>query len=102
MENHPFQIIWGEPAKQDFEKIITQIAEAAPMTAARFGEDMLRAVETLGWSPYRCPNLYETPECRYLLFKNYRIVFKVNERANNIGIVAILFPYQQFDLLRLN
>lgn len=101
MENHQFEIAWSEPAKWDFEKIISQIAENAPMTAGKFGEGLLRAVETLKWSPWRCPPLYETPICRYLLFKKYRIAFHVYERKSIVYVIAILFPYQQFDLSRL-
>lgn len=76
MEDNKFKIVWSEPAKWDFEKIISQIADNAPVRAAKFGEDMLRAVESLRWSPFRCPSLYETPICRYLLFKKYRIAFR--------------------------
>ena len=101
MENYRFKVVWSEPAKQDFEKIISQIAENAPIRAAAFGERMLRAIKTLRWSPFRCPPLYETPVCRYLLFKKYRIAFRIDERKQNVQIIAILFPYQQFDALRL-
>ena len=100
MENHPFEIFWSGPAKQDFEKIISTIAENAPLRASRFGERMLRAVESLSQSPYRCPPLHEFPSCRYLLLKRYRIVFQIDEREQKVHVVAILFPYQQFDRLR--
>lgn len=70
------------------------------MRAAKFGEDMLRRIERLDQNPYRCATLYETPECRYLLFKKYRIVFKVDEIYKRVHIIAILFPYQQFSLLK--
>ena len=101
MENHQFEIVWSEPAKWDFEKIISQIAESAPLRAAAFGEGLLRKVESLTWSPFRCPPLYETPICRFLLYKKYRIAFYIDERKRAVQIIAILFPYQQFDALRL-
>ncbi len=101
MADHSFEIFWSEPAKEDFEKIIFQIAEDAPLTAGRFGAKMLLAIESLARSPYRCPALFETPACRYLLFKRYRIVFQIDEAERIIAILAILFPYQQFDLIRL-
>jgi hypothetical protein len=62
---------------------------------------LLRKVESLSWSPSRCPPLYETPICRYLLFKKYRIAFHSDERKRAVQIIAILFSYQQFDALRL-
>jgi plasmid stabilization system protein ParE len=101
VEDNTFKIVWSEPAKWDFEKIVSQIAENAPMRATRFGEGLLRAVESLRWSPFRCPPLYETPICRYLLFKKYRIAFRIKELEEIVEVIAILFPYQQFDLLRL-
>jgi len=102
VEDHQFKIVWSEPAKWDFEKVISQIAENTPLRAAAFGERLLRAIESLEWSPFRCPPLYETPICRYLLIKKYRIVFWIDEPEGIVHIIAILFPYQQFDLLRLN
>lgn len=100
MEDHPFEIFWSEPAKWDFEKIIASIAENAPLRASRFGGQLLRAIESLGRSPYRCPVLNEFPTCRYLLLKKYRIVFRIEERQQKVHVIAILFPYQQLDLLR--
>jgi plasmid stabilization system protein ParE len=100
VEDHPFEIDWSEPAKRDFEKIISSIAENAPLRASRFGERLLRAVESLSQSPYRCPLLTEFPICRYLLLKKYCIVFKIEEREQKVHVVAILFPYEQFNLLR--
>ena len=76
MEHHQFQIFWSAPAKQDFEKINAQIAENSPLNAARFGEKMLQALDALRWRPKRFPALYETPVCRYLLFKKYRVACK--------------------------
>lgn len=102
MEDHRFQIVWSQPAKEDFEKIIGQIAEAAPMRAAKFCEDMLRRIEKLDQRPHRCPTLYENPLCRYLLFKKYRVVFQIDAFRKRVYIIAILFPYQQFESLRLN
>ena len=102
MENHQFKIAWSAPARKDFEKIITQIADSAPVTAARFGEKMLDAIASLRWAPHRFPEMYETPVCRYLLFKKYRVAFKIDEARQIVYVVAILFPYQQLDLLRLN
>jgi plasmid stabilization system protein ParE len=96
-----FKIIWSEPAKQDFEKIITQIAENAPINAARFGEKMLSAINLLHSRPKRFPTLYETPGCRYLLFRKYRVAFRIDEKRRVVYVLAILFPYQQFDFLRL-
>ena len=101
MENHRFQIVWSQPAKKDFEKTVGQIAEVAPMTAAKFGEDMLRRIARLDERPNRCPTLYETPSCRYLLFKKYRIVFQIDDAFKHVYIIAILFPYQQFSSLRM-
>jgi plasmid stabilization system protein ParE len=102
VENHRFKIVWSEPAKRDFEKIIAQIAENAPMRAAAFGKGLTHAVESLKWSPYRCPPLYESPICRYLLFKKYRIAFHIYERKRTVQVIAFLFPYQQFDMSRFD
>ncbi|MEK7727227.1 MAG: type II toxin-antitoxin system RelE/ParE family toxin [candidate division KSB1 bacterium] len=102
MENHSFKIIWAGPAKRDFEKIITQIAQAAPVRAANFGAGLLGAVETLQKRPRRCAHLYETQVCRYLLYQRYRIVFYIDATKSIVYIVALLFPYQQFNLSRLS
>ena len=101
MEDYQFKIYWSEPAKRDFEKIISPIAENTPLRAAAFGERLLRAVESLAWNPYRCPPFYETPICRFLLVKKYRLVFWIDEPGGVVHLIAILFPYQQFELLRL-
>lgn len=71
------------------------------MRAATFGKGLTNAVASLKWSPFRCPPLFETSVCRSLLFKKYRIAFHLDERKRIVQIVAILFPYQQFDMLRL-
>lgn len=101
MEDHSFEIVWSGPAKWDFEKIIAQTAQAAPMRATTFGEGLLRSIEKLRQRPHRYARLYETQICRYLLFKRYRAVFYIDEIKSIVYIIAILFPYQQFKLSRL-
>jgi len=92
VEDHPFEIFWSEPAKRDFEKIIASIAENAPLRASRFGARLLRAIESLGRSPYRCPVLNEFPPCRYLLLKKYRIVSKSKNVNEKFTLLQSYFP----------
>ena len=62
----------------EYAEKIVKLIQTRPrrMNPDKLNYDMLRAVESLRWSPFRCPSLYETPICRYPLFKKYRIAFR--------------------------
>jgi plasmid stabilization system protein ParE len=96
MEEDIFEVHWTEPAQEDFDEIVDEIAEDAPVRANKFGNRLLDAAASLRWSPYRCPRAPDEPSCRHLIIKKYRIIFEIDEVNRMVWIRAVMFPYQQY------
>ncbi len=76
------KIIWTEPAIQDLESIRTYIAKDAEYYAIRFVEKIIEATENLTKFPLIGRQVPEAEEenIRELVFQNYRIIYRVEDR----------------------
>ena len=98
MEDDLFKVQWTRRAKKKLKKVIAEIAKDAPLRAVEFSRRLLDAAALLRWSPHRCPRTKENPAHRHLIFKKYRIIFRIDEDKHIVWINTILFPYQQYKL----
>jgi plasmid stabilization system protein ParE len=91
-----FKVQWTQPAEDDLDKIIDEIAKDAPLRAVDFGRRLQELAGSLRWSPHRRPRTSDDPTCRHLIYKKYRIIFEIDEDSRIVWIRAIMFPYQQY------
>jgi addiction module RelE/StbE family toxin len=84
------KIIWSEEALKDIEKIISFISKDSELYAVNFASKIISAVETLRVFPEigRIVPEYCDPKIREIIYRNYRIVYQIEERAVEIITVS--------------
>ena len=84
------KIIWTKPAVQDLESIKAYIAKDSEYYAIRFVEKVIEAIDELQDLPLRGRSVPEAEEgnIRELLFRNYRIIYRVE--TESISILTII------------
>jgi toxin ParE1/3/4 len=84
-----FRVVITKPAIADLAEIVRYIAHDDPVTAERFGFRLIAKAESLGNLPLRgriVPELIQQ-DCRELLLKPYRIVYRVKESAQLVEVL---------------
>jgi len=86
------QIRWTEKASSDLENIHTFISKDSPIYANQFIEALLNATGFLVKTPNcgrKVPEL-ENYGFRELIYKGYRIVYRVINNSKDIEVLAIV------------
>ncbi len=86
-----FEVIWTEPAAQQFEQIIRFIANDRPAAAENVRRDILERVGGLSLQPFIGP-IYEKDRkgrSREIFCGNYRIFCRVDEAARRIEVLMV-------------
>jgi plasmid stabilization system protein ParE len=96
VETDLFKVEWTKRARKKYAKIINQISKDAPIRAVDFGRRLQDATASLRWSPHRCPRTRENPTRRHLIYKKYRIIFRIDENKRTVWIHTIRFPYERY------
>jgi addiction module RelE/StbE family toxin len=80
------RIIWSEEAWSDLESIIEYISKDSEYYAVNFVNKIIDTVEILEIFPEagRIVPEYNNPQLREIIYKNYRIVYKVSKNINEI------------------
>ena len=84
------KIAWSEEALKDIEEIISFISKDSKLYAVNFASKIISAVETLKVFPEigRIVPEYGDPKIREIIYRNYRIVYQIEERAVEIITVS--------------
>lgn len=84
------KIIWSEEALKDIEEIISFISKDSELYAVNFASKIISAVETLRVFPEigRIVPEYADPKIREIIYRNYRIVYQIEDRAVEIITVS--------------
>ncbi|MBA7534669.1 hypothetical protein ES705_26918 [subsurface metagenome] len=84
------KIVWSEEALKDIEEIISFISKDSELYAVNFASKIIGAVETLRLFPEigRIVPEYDDPKIREIIYRNYRIVYQIEERAVEIITVS--------------
>ena len=85
-------IIISNEARKDIEEIFTYIASDSLFYAKKTTQNIRSSIYILKHSPYIGRYLPElnTKHLRELLYKSYRIIYKISESKNKIYILSIL------------
>ena len=86
-----FKVIWSPSARLDLKEIVSYIAEDNAEIAQRFGLSLIEATKTLGSFPGKGRTVPEfgSQEIREVIFKPYRIIYRVNQLQGVIEIVRV-------------
>lgn len=86
-----FQIIWSEQARDDLQSIVLFIARDNPSTAELFGYALMSKVDVLAEFPQFGRAVPEANDetIRELIFRPYRIIYKVLAKRQIVGIARI-------------
>jgi len=84
------KIVWSEEALKDIEEIISFISKDSELYAVNFASKIISAVETLKvFSEIgRIVPEYGDPKIREIIYRNYRIVYQIEERVVEIITVS--------------
>ncbi len=84
------RIIWSEEAWSDLESIIEYISKDSEYYAVNFVNKIIDTVEILEIFPEagRIVPEYNNPQLREIIYKNYRIVYKVSKKGTILPIAA--------------
>ena len=86
------EITWTEKATSNLEAIFNYIAKDSKIYAARYVKALIQATKKLESMPRRgriVPEL-ENPELREVIYRNYRIVYRVVGADDDIEILAVI------------
>lgn len=94
------ELIWVETAAEDLEQIQNYIAEDNIDAAINFTEAIFEEVENIPLQPYRGRKIPEIlkDEYRELLFRRYRIMYRIN--GTTIFILAIIHSRINFNAVK--
>ena len=84
-----FKIFLSDDALSDLERIVAYIAPHNPVAADRMGNQLLDAAFSLNTFPERgrvVPE-FRRPELREIIFRSYRIIYRMNDADKSVEIV---------------
>jgi toxin ParE1/3/4 len=86
-----FKIVWTEPAVQNLQDATAYISRDNLEAAVRFGNELFQHVEVLNTFPHIGP-VYprgSNGNVREIVFRKYRIFYRVNENQKAVEILAV-------------
>jgi toxin ParE1/3/4 len=84
-----FKVFLSDDALSDLERIVAYIAPHNPIAAARLGNQLLDVALSLCRFPERgrvVPE-FRRPELREIIFRSYRIIYRMNNTDQSLEIV---------------
>ena len=84
-----FKVFLSGDALSDLERIVAYIAPHNPAAAKRMGNQLLDAALSLSAFPERGRMVpeFRQPELREIIFRSYRIIFRMNNTDQSLEIV---------------
>lgn len=86
-----FRVEITKPAIADLAEIVKYIAHDRPQAAARTGDKLIAKAESLSQMPLRGRLVPErrAQDCRELILKPYRIIYRVKQEMNLVQVLRI-------------
>jgi toxin ParE1/3/4 len=84
-----FKVFLSDDALSDLERIVAYIAPHNAVAAERLGNQLLDAALSLRTFPERGRMVpeFRRPELREIIFRSYRIIYRMNDTDQNLEIV---------------
>ena len=86
-----FKVFLSNEALGDLERIVAYIAPHNPAAAERLGNQLLDAALSLQTLPERGRAVpeFRRPELREIIFRSYRIIYRVNNADQSVEIIRL-------------
>jgi toxin ParE1/3/4 len=83
------KVFLSDDALNDLERIVAYIAPHNPAAAERMGNQLLDAALSLHTFPNRGRAVpeFRRPELREIIFRSYRVIYRVNNTDHSLEIV---------------
>ncbi|MCF8464626.1 MAG: type II toxin-antitoxin system RelE/ParE family toxin [Flavobacteriales bacterium] len=80
------------PFKDDLKDQTDFIAQDKPEAARKFKVNILKQISKLGDNPYanRRSIYYDDDRYRDMVFKGYKVIFKIDEPKNTVFVIALV------------
>jgi len=97
-----FKVFLSDQALSDLERIVAYIAPHNPAAAERMGNQLLDAAFSLHSFPERGRAVpeFRRPELREIVFRSYRIIYRVNNADCSVELSASGTPRVDFRAYR--
>jgi len=84
-----FKVFLSDDALSDLERIVAYIAPHNAIAAERMGNHLLDAALLRNTFPERCRVVpeFRRPELREIIFRSYRIIYRMNDTDQSLEIV---------------
>ena len=91
------KIVWAVESLKDIEEIISYVSKDSKLYTINFASKIISAVETLEAFPEigRIVPEYDNTLIREIIYRNYRIVYKISEKI--IEIVTVFQGSKRLD-----
>jgi plasmid stabilization system protein ParE len=86
-----FQVVWTEPALDQFEEAVRYAATESPAWAEKLRAELLETVATLARLPFLGP-VYERDRrgrTREVMCQMYRVFYRVDEPAARVEVLSV-------------
>lgn len=85
------KLIWSPLSRDDLHDIVLFIARDSPRRAESFGYRLIRQTDALLEHPEmgRIVPEYRNPRIREIIFKPYRIVYRINQDKSLVEIIRV-------------
>ena len=96
------KIIWTHEALERLQGIKKYISKDSPDRASQFLQRIIDRAETIPLNPHlgRIVPELSNPEIRELIYKNYRIVYRISNKS--IEILTVFEAHMQLRLQEMN
>jgi toxin ParE1/3/4 len=86
-----YKLIWSPAARDDLHDIVIFIARDSPKHAMSFGYEVISVADQLQFFPEhgRVVPEYRNPDLREIIFRPYRIVYRVNHKRKFCEIARV-------------
>ncbi len=93
------KVVWSEAALVDLRAVRDYIGEGAPVTADRFLERLIAAVDVLETFPQigRLVPEVGLPDIREIVHQKYRLIYRLEE--NRVVILSVILGSRDLDRL---
>jgi addiction module RelE/StbE family toxin len=86
-----FEVIFTKPAVFDLQSIAEYVGVQNPDAAQKMGGEIIEKIEKLGQFPHfgRVVPEFREPNLRELIYRNYRIVYRVVDHLKQVHILRV-------------
>ncbi|MCU0286732.1 MAG: type II toxin-antitoxin system RelE/ParE family toxin [Acidobacteria bacterium] len=95
------KVRWSEKSSKNLQALYEYISRDSKIYAGRFVESLIKAVKKLEIMPFygRVVPEFERDELREVIYRNYRIVYRLVGDDNNVEVLAVIHSARDINSL---